>query len=70
MDIENPQSGRPVAVCGTVAGLGSKCARRDEAQEQMHRYGVALRECYGFLTDLRCFAVVALGLRRVVWRAV
>jgi len=41
----------------------------DEAEDQAHRYGTALRERYG-LTDLRCFAVVALGLERVVWRAV
>ena len=41
----------------------------NEAEEQAQRYGAALRERYG-LTDLRAFAVVALGLERVVWRAV
>ena len=37
------------------------------AGEQARRYGVALSERYG-LTDLRLFAVVGIGLERVVWR--
>ncbi|MDS4025764.1 MAG: AAA family ATPase [Candidatus Contendobacter sp.] len=37
------------------------------AADQAHRYGAALRDRYG-LTDLRAFAVVALGLERVVWQ--
>ena len=40
-----------------------------EAETQARHYGATLRERYG-LTDLRAFAVVALGLERVVWRAV
>ena len=44
-------------------------AKLKEAEEQARRYGAALRERY-HLTDLRAFAVVALGLERVVWRAV
>jgi hypothetical protein len=39
------------------------------AAEQARRYGAALQARYG-LTDLRLFAVVGMGLERVVWRAV
>ncbi|MDG4594246.1 MAG: AAA family ATPase [Candidatus Contendobacter sp.] len=39
------------------------------AADQAQQYGAALRERYG-LTDLRAFAVVALGLERVVWQTV
>jgi len=38
------------------------------AGEQAQRYGAALSERYG-LTDLRLFAVVGIGLERVVWQA-
>jgi hypothetical protein len=44
-------------------------AKLQEADNQAHRYGAALRKRYG-LTDLRAFAVVGVGLERVVWRAV
>ena len=37
------------------------------AGEQAQRYGASLSERYG-LTDLRLFAVVGVGLERVVWR--
>jgi hypothetical protein len=37
------------------------------AGEQAQRYGAALSERYG-LTDLRLYAVVGIGLERVVWR--
>jgi hypothetical protein len=43
-------------------------AKLNEAAKQARRYGAALRERYG-LTELRTFAVVALGFERVVWRA-
>ena len=39
------------------------------AADQAQQYGAALRDRYG-LTNLHAFAVVALGLERVVWRAV
>jgi hypothetical protein len=39
------------------------------AAAQARRYGAALSERYG-LTDLRLFAVVGVGLERVVWQAV
>jgi hypothetical protein len=42
-------------------------AKLDEAEAQAQRYGTALRDRYG-LTDLCAFAVVGLGLERVVWR--
>lgn len=41
----------------------------DQAAEQARRYGAALQERYG-VPDLRTFAVVALGLERLVWRTV
>ncbi|MDG4594084.1 MAG: AAA family ATPase [Candidatus Contendobacter sp.] len=44
-------------------------AKLDEAEEQARRYGVALRDRYR-LTDLRAFAIVALGVERLVWRVV
>ena len=40
-----------------------------EAAEQAQRYGAALQSRYG-LTDLRLFAVVGIGLERVVWQTV
>ena len=52
-----------------LAALPLAEAKLGEAGEQAQRYGAALRERYG-LRDLRAFAVVALGLERVVWRAV
>ncbi|MDQ5910989.1 MAG: hypothetical protein QG599_3086 [Pseudomonadota bacterium] len=39
------------------------------AADQARRYGAALSERYG-LTDLRLFAVVGIGLERVVWQGV
>ncbi|MCP5127868.1 MAG: AAA family ATPase [Gammaproteobacteria bacterium] len=39
------------------------------AEAQARRYGAALQERYG-LTDLRLYAVVGVGLERVVWRSV
>lgn len=44
-------------------------AQLQAAADQAQQYGAALRDRYG-LTDLRAFAVVALGLERVVWRLV
>jgi hypothetical protein len=52
-----------------LAALPAVAAKLDEAADQARRYGAALRERHG-LRDLRAFAVVALGLERVVWRAV
>jgi hypothetical protein len=43
-------------------------AKLAEAADQAQRYGAALRTRYG-LTDLRLFAVVGVGLERVVWQA-
>jgi hypothetical protein len=40
-----------------------------DAADQARRYGAALSARYG-LTDLRLFAVVGIGLERVVWRTV
>ena len=53
----------------TLAALPAVAAKLDEAEDQARRYGAALRERYG-LTDLRAFAVAAIGMERVVWRAV
>ncbi|WP_020505596.1 AAA family ATPase [Lamprocystis purpurea] len=44
-------------------------AKLAEAADQAQRYGTALQTRYG-LTDLRLFAVVGVGLERVVWRVV
>lgn len=44
-------------------------AELDAAAEQAQRYGAALSERYS-LTDLRLYAVVGIGLERVVWRVV
>lgn len=52
-----------------LAALPAVAAKLDEAEDQARRYGAALRDRYG-LTGLRAFAVIALGLERVVWRAV
>ncbi|QVL50521.1 MAG: AAA family ATPase [Thiocapsa sp.] len=52
-----------------LEALPSIQAKLTEAADQAQRYGAALRTRYG-LTDLRLFAVVGVGLERVVWRAV
>ena len=49
-----------------LAALPPIAAKLQEAADQAQRYGAALRERYG-LTDLRLFAVVGVGLERVVW---
>lgn len=68
--LAEPASRAPAACALRIlAILPAVATKLDEAEDQAHRYGTALRERYG-LTDLRCFAVVALGLERVVWRAV
>ncbi len=53
----------------TLAALPAVAAKLDEAADQARCYGASLRERYG-LTDLRSFAVAAIGMERVVWRAV
>ena len=50
-----------------LAALSAVKAELDAAAEQAQRYGAALSERYG-LTDLRLFAVVGIGLVRVVWQ--
>ncbi|KAB2927836.1 MAG: AAA family ATPase [Candidatus Contendobacter sp.] len=52
-----------------LAALPPVQAQLQAAADQAQQYGAALRDRYG-LTDLRAFAVVALGLEQVVWRAV
>jgi hypothetical protein len=52
----------------SLAAVPAVAAELDEAAEQVRRYGAALRARYA-LTDLRGFAVVALGVERLVWRA-
>ena len=52
-----------------LAALPLVQTKLTEAGEQAQRYGAALSERYG-LTDLRLFAVVGVGLERVVWQTV
>lgn len=52
-----------------LAALAAVQAQLAAAVEQARRYGAALSERYG-LTDLRLFAVVGIGLERVVWQPV
>ncbi|MDQ5911036.1 MAG: hypothetical protein QG599_3133 [Pseudomonadota bacterium] len=52
-----------------LAVLSAVKAELDAAADQARRYGAALSERYG-LTDLRLFAVVEIGLERVVWQVV
>lgn len=52
-----------------LAALPLVAAKLAEAAQQAQRYGAALRARYG-LTDLRLFAVVGIGLERVIWRVV
>ena len=52
-----------------LAALGAVQSALDAAAAQARRYGAALAERYG-LTDLRLFAVVGIGLERVVWRGI
>jgi hypothetical protein len=52
-----------------LATLPAVAAKLTEAAEQARRYGAALRDRY-HPTDLRAFAVVALGVERLVWQAV
>lgn len=52
-----------------LAALPLVIAKFNKAEQQAQRYGSTLIERYT-LRDLRGFAVVALGLERVVWRTV
>lgn len=52
----------------SLAALPAVAAKLDEAAAQAADYGATLRERHG-LKDLRAFAVVALGVERLVWRA-
>ena len=52
-----------------LAALPLVKAQLRAAADQTQQYAAALRDRYG-LTDLRAFAVVALGLERVVWQPV
>ena len=52
-----------------LTALPVAAAQLDQAEDQAQRYGAALQKHYS-LRDLRAFAVVALGLERVVWRTV
>ncbi|MFO7639963.1 MAG: AAA family ATPase [Candidatus Competibacteraceae bacterium] len=52
-----------------LAALPNVEKELQEAADQARRYGAVLQERYG-LTDLRLFAVVGIGLERVVWRRV
>ena len=52
----------------TLAALPAVAAKLDEGAAQAADYGATLRERHG-LKDLRAFAVVALGVERLVWRA-
>ena len=52
-----------------LAALPPVKARLQEATTQAQQYGAALQDRYG-LTDLRLYAVVGVGLERVVWQAV
>ena len=51
-----------------LAALPAVVAKLDEAAAQAAAYGATLRARHG-LSDLRAFAVVALGVERLVWRA-
>lgn len=51
-----------------LAALPAVAAKLDEAAAQAVDYGATLRARHG-LKDLRAFAVVALGVERLVWRA-
>jgi hypothetical protein len=52
-----------------LAALSVVKRELETAAEQARRYGRALSERYG-LSDLRLYAVVGVGLERVVWQAV
>ena len=52
-----------------LAALPAVQAELAAAAEQARRYGATLTERYG-LTDLRLYAVVGVGLERVVWQTV
>ncbi len=52
-----------------LEALPAVVAKLDEATEQAQRYGVVLQQRYGLSTVQR-FAVVGIGLERVVFRRV
>ncbi len=52
-----------------LAALPAVAAKLEEATEQARDYGALLRQRHG-LAELRAFAVVALGVERLVWRGV
>jgi len=56
------------ATAAELAALPLVQTKLATAAEQAQRYGASLRTRFG-LTDLRQFAVVGIGLERVIWRA-
>ncbi|MCC7279553.1 MAG: AAA family ATPase, partial [Chromatiaceae bacterium] len=52
-----------------LAALAAVATALQAAGNQAQRYGAALSKRYG-LTDLRLYAVVGVGLERVVWQTV
>jgi hypothetical protein len=50
-----------------LAELAPVAKKLDEAEAQARAYGATLKKRYGF-AELHAFAVVALGLERLVWR--
>ena len=57
----------PAQSRASLAALPAVAAKLDEAAAQAADYGATLRARYG-LKDLRAYAVVALGVERLVWR--
>jgi hypothetical protein len=51
-----------------LAELAPVVKKLDEAEAQARVYGATLKDRYG-LRELHAFAVVALGVERLVWRA-
>ena len=54
--------------CGELAELPRVAKKLDEAEVQAETYGGELSRRYG--VPIRCYAVVALGFERLVWREV
>lgn len=63
-----PQLARRFGVEDELAALPAVAAELDEDAAQAADDGATLRERHG-LKDQRAFAVVALGVERLVWRA-
>ena len=59
-----------LALSAIFSGVGDLKKAFEQAKEQLSRYSTNLHQRYGQGLELRSYAVVALGLERLLWREI